>query len=92
MIIERLNLLTATASELSQLLDSGSLTSVDLVHAYLKQISEHDGYLKAVISVASLKLLLARAELLDKERGTGKARSRIHGIPILLKVGWIQES
>jgi len=81
-----LNLLTATATEIGSLLESGSLTSKQLVHAYIEQIRKHDDYLKAVIAIAPIEILMKRAEILDEERLAGKVRGRIHGIPILLKV------
>jgi amidase len=81
-----LNLLTVTADELSRLLQFGSIDSKQIVDACLSQIDKHDDYLRAVISVAPKELLLKQAEVLDQERAEGKIRSRIHGIPILLKV------
>lgn len=80
------SVLTSTADELHHLLQSGSITSKQLVNAYVSQIEKYDDYLHAVIAVAPKGLLLQRAEALDHERDAGKARSRIHGIPILLKV------
>lgn len=81
-----LDVLTATAEELQQLLGSSTdITSKRLVKVYLSQIERHNDYLKAVISTAPESLLLERADMLDEERKNGKLRSPLHGIPILIK-------
>jgi amidase len=83
---DNINLLTATAQELTQLLHSGSIDSQQLVEAYLSHVERHDDYLHAMIAVAPKRLLLAQAKILDEERVAGKTRSPIHGLPIILKV------
>lgn len=81
-----IDVLTATAEELQQLLSSSThVTSKHLVKVYLSQIKHHNDYLKAVISTAPESLLLERAGMLDEERKNGKLRSPLHGIPILIK-------
>ncbi|EPS29808.1 hypothetical protein PDE_04758 [Penicillium oxalicum 114-2] len=80
-----LDLLTATASDLQDLLASQQLRSVDLVEKYRAQIDTYDGYLHAVIQQAPRDLVLSRAMALDKERQEGKLRGPLHGIPILVK-------
>lgn len=85
---KNLDVLTLTAAEASQLLATGTITSVDLVHAYLSQISQHNHaglHLNALISLAPTSLLLSHATKLDAERASGHLRSPLHGIPILLK-------
>lgn len=80
------NVLTATATELQDLLSSsGSLDSKKVVEKYLTQIQRHNAYLRAVVSTTPEALLMQRAEMLDAERKQGKIRSPLHGIPILLK-------
>ena len=79
------NVLLATAGQLRQLLSSGAVTSRQLVTAYLSQIRQHDDYLRAVISTAPVHILLRRAGELDLERKSGRVRSPMHGIPILVK-------
>ncbi|KAL2673845.1 hypothetical protein Neosp_012289 [[Neocosmospora] mangrovei] len=82
------NLLTATAGDLRRLLDTGDCTSVDLVNLYLEQIAahNHDGMkLNAMISTASLDRVFEEARALDQERREKGLRSRLHGIPIILK-------
>ncbi|PNP44102.1 hypothetical protein TGAMA5MH_04387 [Trichoderma gamsii] len=81
-----IDVLTATAEELQQLLSSSAdITSKHLVQVYLSQIKRHNDYLKAIISIAPESLLLERADMLDEERKNGKLRSPLHGIPILVK-------
>ncbi|UPK93858.1 hypothetical protein LCI18_004793 [Fusarium solani-melongenae] len=82
------NLLTATTGELRRLLDAGECTSVELVNLYLKQIAahNHDGMkLNAIISTAPLDRVLEEARASDHERREKGPRSRLHGIPIILK-------
>lgn len=81
-----LDLLVATAGELEIELVCGNLTSVDLVNACLDQIDRHDGYLHAMISIAPRASLVQQAQKLDDERKNEKIRSKLHGIPILVKV------
>lgn len=81
-----IDVLTATAEELQQLLSSSTdITSKHLVKIYLAQIKRHNDHLRAIISTAPESLLLERADMLDEERKDGKLRSPLHGIPILIK-------
>ena len=80
------NPLTATLSDVKHLLDSGSLRSTDLLDAYLAQIEKHDGYLRAIASIAPESQLRAVAEARDQERDEGRGRGSLHGIPVLIKV------
>ena len=80
------DVLTADARTLKELLAEGSLKSVDLVDRYLEQIEKHDGYLHAVMSIPPKDNLLATAATLDEERKSGKLRSPLHGLPIIIKV------
>ncbi len=87
--MHRINPVLATATELQSLLEEGATTSVQLVDTFLAQIKKHNHAgleLRALSSVPSRDLLLARAEMLDKERRAGNIRSPLHGIPITLKV------
>lgn len=82
------DVLRATAAELRTLLDSGSITSVELVKTYLSQIAHHNHAglkLNAIISIAPESFLIDQAHALDLERAKSGPRSRLHGIPILLK-------
>ena len=80
------DVLTTTAAELESLLDAGRLTSKELVHVYLAEIDKKNGYLKAVIATAPRTSLMEKAHALDEERSGGAIRSRLHGLPILVKV------
>lgn len=83
------NPLTTSAVQLSDLLQSGKVTSFDIIDTYVAQIEKHNHNglkLNALISVAPLDLLRRTARALDQERKDGKTRSKLHGIPIVLKV------
>ena len=82
-----LDLLVATAGDLQRGLSSGQLTSVELVDAYLAQIENHDDYLHAIISKPPRARLVEQAKKLDEERNNKAIRGKLHGIPILIKVG-----
>ncbi|PSN74128.1 amidase signature enzyme [Corynespora cassiicola Philippines] len=80
--------LTATAYELSELLNAQVLTSVEIVEAYLQQIELHNRrgrQLRALISVAPRHELVRIARRLDDERARGKRRGALHGVPVVLK-------
>ncbi|KAI0857301.1 putative glutamyl-tRNA amidotransferase subunit A [Xylaria cubensis] len=79
------NVLTATATDLEDLLSRGKVTSEQVVDHYLQQIKAYNGYLHAVISVAPRDILVARSRQLDEERSKGQVRGPLHGIPILIK-------
>ena len=84
--MSKLNVLTATTTDLRKTYEEGSLTSERAIIEYLNQISTCNGYLHAVIATAPKKILLERARLLDKERLDGKVRSPLHGVPVIVKV------
>lgn len=79
-----IDLLTATAEDLQQLLTAGELTSVELVDRCFAQIDRHDDYLRAVLQRNPQARAVAAA--LDLERKNGHLRGPLHGIPILIKV------
>ncbi|CAO1599149.1 hypothetical protein XANCAGTX0491_002891 [Xanthoria calcicola] len=68
---------------LHALFRNGSLTSVNLVHAYIERIHEVNPSLRAVSEINPDALKIARA--LDLERSMGRVRGPLHGIPILIK-------
>ena len=73
-----------TIPELQTLMNSGELTSVDLVVYYLDRIQRYD--VDKLNSVLELNPeVLAIAQALDEERAAGSARGPLHGIPVLLK-------
>jgi amidase len=75
-----------TILQLRQDMQSGKYTSEKLVSLYLERIQKLDKNgpkLNSVIELNPDALLLARE--LDKERKSGKVRSSLHGIPVLIK-------
>lgn len=81
------NVLTATATQLSRLLQEGHTTSHDIVQAYLAQIDQHNHaglQLHALISV-NPATALAQAADRDRERAEGRIRGPLHGVPIIVK-------
>ena len=76
----------ATISEINQALESGILTSEQLVQLYLDRIAAYDQQGPTLNSVITLNSnALERAIALDQERQQQGPRSPLHGIPILLK-------
>ena len=76
----------ASIPELQAALESGRVTSVDLVDAYLARIAAYDRagpMLNAIVRVHPGAREEARR--LDRERAEGRVRGPLHGIPILLK-------
>jgi amidase len=75
-----------TILQLQKDMQSGKYTAEKLVSLYLERIQKLDKNgpkLNSVIEVNPDALLLARE--LDKERKSGKVRSSLHGIPVLIK-------
>lgn len=81
------DVLTATASQLQELLQGGSITSEDTVKKYLQHIDKHNDRLRALVEVAPKDRVLSIARHLDEERRGGSIRGPLHGIPIIVKVG-----
>ena len=73
-----------TIPELQALMESGELSSVDLVVYYLERIQRYDvDKLNSVLELNPEVLQIAQA--LDGERAAGNLRGPLHGIPVLLK-------
>lgn len=85
MDIAKIDILSATAADLRDLLQARQASSVQLVKAYLSQIARHDAALNALICLAPEQDVIASAASLDKERLEGRARSQLHGIPVVVK-------
>lgn len=77
--------LTTNAQDLQRMLQSGEVTSVQIVERYLEQINRYNPKLKALVSVAPADDLHRIAKSLDDERRRGLLRSALHGVPIVLK-------
>lgn len=82
----KFDVLTASAHELQSLLQSGTITSVEVVKQYLEQTKKHNDLLHALIEVTPEEKLLEFAQQLDKERARGRKRGPLHGIPVIVKV------
>lgn len=80
-----INILTSTIRSLTVHLSAGTITSADLVSAYLTQIDTHNPRLRALIAVAPREGLMRLARERDEERRQGKSRGALHGIPIVVK-------
>lgn len=79
-------LLEMTIPQMQQKMDSGLLTSEQMVQMYLnriKAIDEEGPQLNSVIEVNPDALEIARK--LDEERAQGNIRGPMHGIPVMIK-------
>ena len=72
-----------TATELSQLLSSGEISSVELTQAYLSRIAKINGKLNAYITVCE-ESALTQAKRADERRANG-AQHPLLGIPLAHK-------
>jgi Asp-tRNA(Asn)/Glu-tRNA(Gln) amidotransferase A subunit family amidase len=70
----------APVAQLSELVRTRKVTSMQLTRMYLNRIEKHDPVLQAVVSVTEQRALrLARAA--DEEIARGRYRGPLHGIP-----------
>jgi amidase len=81
-----LKLEEATIADLQTAFSKGTLTAEKLTEIYLARIAAYDQQGPAINTVIALNPnALAEAKALDAERKSGKVRSPLHGIPIVLK-------
>ncbi len=73
----------ATVTSLQAAMRSGELTSRDLVARYIARIKTGDKRTNSMIEINPDALTIATS--LDAERGAGKLRGPLHGIPVVLK-------
>ena len=73
----------ASIPEMQAALQSGRVTSHELVQQYLDRIATYEDKLNAAITVNPNAL--KEADERDRERAQGKIRGPLHGIPIALK-------
>ncbi|TGM43538.1 Asp-tRNA(Asn)/Glu-tRNA(Gln) amidotransferase subunit GatA [Leptospira levettii] len=73
-----------TYSEIKKKLNDGSLTSQELVSAYLERIKSSDSKVKAFLNLNADKIL-TQAKASDDRRKVGKPFSEFDGIPIGIK-------
>ncbi len=75
-----------TVKELIKGLENYDFTSRDLVDYYLERIMKYDKNGPELNSIAEINPEVYEiADSLDRERKAGKVRSRLHGIPIVIK-------
>lgn len=80
------DLATATVEDINKAFDAHALTSEKLVELYLKRIEAYDKQGPKINAVITLnKKAVETARALDAERQTKGARSKLHGIPVVLK-------
>ena len=75
--------LEASIPEMQRAMESGQMTSRELVEQYLIRIALYEERVNAVIAVNPNAL--AEADRLDAERAAGQVRGPLHGIPVALK-------
>jgi len=81
-----LNIESATIADLNAAFGDGTLTSEQLVSAYLKRIEAYDKQGPAINAIITLnKKAIDEARQLDAERKSGTVRGLLHGIPVVLK-------
>ena len=67
-------------TDLSQLIESGEVTSTELTRMYLDRIERYDTVLNSVITLAE-DLAIEQAARADREIAAGNYRGPLHGIP-----------
>ena len=85
-LTQELEVTEATIVELQAAMTAGTVTSVDLVDAYLERIAAYDKEgprLNAIVLINPRAR--QRAAALDQERREQSPRGPLHGIPIILK-------
>src|ERR1700736_3026246 len=78
-----LSVVEATIPQMQAAMQSGRVTSHDLVQQYLTRIAIYEDKLHAAITVNPNAL--KEADERDRERKAGKIRGPLHGIPIAIK-------
>lgn len=73
----------ADITKLQEAMEAGTVSSEDLVAAYLERIHKNDPYINSILELNPEAIDIARA--LDIERKEQGSRGSLHGIPILLK-------
>lgn len=80
------DLQTATVLDIQAAMDSGALTSEQLVSLYLQRIEAYNAQGPSIQAIITLnEAALAEARRLDAERRETGPRSLLHGVPIALK-------
>jgi amidase len=83
---DRYDVMEKTIAELKDAMQSGSVTSSDLVTIYLARIAAYDQKGPALNAVIALNpRAFEEAAALDRERAARGSRGPLHGIPVLVK-------
>jgi len=83
------SLLREDAGFFRELFENGALTVAALLDRVIEQVENENTNglaLRALISTAPVGKLRERADLLDQELCSGRARGPLHGIPVVIKV------
>jgi aspartyl-tRNA(Asn)/glutamyl-tRNA(Gln) amidotransferase subunit A len=79
-----MTLLHSAASDLLRDLEGRRVSSRELAEAYLNQIEQHDGQVKAFLHV-DREAALAQAQEIDDRRAAGKPVGKLAGLPVAIK-------
>ena len=86
LVAQTLEITASTIEDINAAFNNESLTSEQLVELYLSRIEAYDDAGPAINAVLALNgQAVDRARALDAERRAKGPRSRLHGIPIVLK-------
>lgn len=78
------NIIYRPAHELARMICDGEVTSLDVVNAFLEQISRHNEKLNAIITLDA-DGARARAVEADEALQRGEAWGPLHGVPVTIK-------
>jgi amidase len=81
--IENFDLEEMSVAEMQEAMRAGRVTSREITQKYVERIREIDPKLKSVVETNPDALKIA--EELDRERKSGRVRSMLHGVPVLIK-------
>ena len=73
-----------TASELTQLIQAGEMTSTELLDLYLKRIEKYNHDINAVVAM-NVDVARARAAKADEALAQGEIWGPLHGLPMTVK-------
>jgi amidase len=76
-------IIEADIASMQAAMESGSVSSEDLVNIYLDRIRKYDTRINSILEINPEAIDIAKA--LDQERKERGSRGSLHGIPILLK-------
>lgn len=86
-----LDLLTLSAHGITDLLRNNTITSLQITKEYLRRIELDDRSglgLRTILELTPTRSVLSIANERDLERQKGLTRSLLHGVPLIVKVGF----